>query len=173
MPPYAPDFYVPDNIIGYTGVLQKNPTVYFLSQTHYGHITQVHEDWQNVGREAIFPVSKYGFANMVVEQAVRLVEQDTLRNMSHVSRSPMTLVRSGQPLAPELSHAIMVHTEKKARELTSEGLTIKIEDANLARQAHPGQSPSDQERSNAAEAQLFLWMPSRKSVPSGYRLSQL
>ena len=30
---YAADFYIPDNIIGYTGVLSKNPTVYFLSAT--------------------------------------------------------------------------------------------------------------------------------------------
>jgi hypothetical protein len=28
---YAPEFYIPENIIGYTGVLNKNPTVYFLS----------------------------------------------------------------------------------------------------------------------------------------------
>lgn len=172
MPPYAPDFYVPDNIIGYTGVLQKNPTVYFMSKTHYGHITQVHEDWQNVGREAIYPLGQYGFANMVVEGSIRLVEEDAARNMGHTSRSPITLMRTG-PLPPELTHAIMVHAEKKARELTSDGLKIKVGDANLARQAHPGQSPTDEERGNAADGQLFIWTPSRKAVPSGYRLSAL
>jgi hypothetical protein len=173
MPPYAADFYVPDNIIGYTGVLQKNPTVYFLSKTHYGHITQVHDDWQNVGREAIYALGQYSFANMVVDQIVRLVEEDAARNMGHTSRSPMTLLRSGQALPPELSHAIMVHTEKKARELTSDGLKIRVGDANLARQAHPGQSPTGEERTNAADGPLFIWTPSRKAVPSGYRLSAL
>jgi len=173
MPPYAPDFYVPDNIIGYTGVLQKNPTVYFMSPTHYGHITQVHDDWQNVGREAIYPLGKYAFANMVLEGSIRLVEQDAARNMGHTSRSAMVLVRSGQPVPPELTHAIMVHTEKKARELTSQGLTIQIEAANIARQKYPGQAPTDQERLSAEQSQLFLWTPNRREVPSGYRLSEL
>ncbi|HTZ75283.1 MAG TPA: hypothetical protein VMB47_15275 [Candidatus Aquilonibacter sp.] len=177
MPPYAPDFYVPENIIGYTGVLQKNPTVYFMSQTHYGHITQVHDDWQNVGREAIYPLGRYAFANMVVsmgsEKKVCLVEQDAARNMGHTSRSAMILIRSGQAVPPELTHAIMVHEEKKARELTSQGLVILPEAANIAREKYPGQAPTDAERNSVGDAQLFLWTPSRKDVPSGYRLSDL
>lgn len=50
---YRDDFYTLDNIIGYTGVLHRQPTVYFWDDTAnaYGHITQQHGQPDNVGRE--------------------------------------------------------------------------------------------------------------------------
>jgi len=52
---YEPTFYVIENIIGYTGELHKNPTVYFrCSEQHlHGHITQAHKYRDNVGRETV------------------------------------------------------------------------------------------------------------------------
>lgn len=52
---YEPTFYVIDNIIGYTGELHKDPTVYFrCSERHlHGHITQWHRIRKNIGRETV------------------------------------------------------------------------------------------------------------------------
>lgn len=50
---YRPDLYCQMNIIGYTGSIHQNPTVYFLSDTHYGHITQHHKLNSNIGREQV------------------------------------------------------------------------------------------------------------------------
>lgn len=52
-PPYRPDFYVRENIIGYTGALHESPTVYFKSDKEFGHITQAHGKRDNVGREVV------------------------------------------------------------------------------------------------------------------------
>ena len=165
---YASDFYTPENIIGYTGVLNKNPTVYFLSATHYGHITQVHDEWRNVGRETIRSNAQYTFANEGGDKA--LVELDRGASMSHHSRSPMILVGKGA-LPPELTHAIMVHSEQKALRLAAEPV---ITGANLARGFHPGQQPSDDERSATAGAIHFRWeRNSSEGVPPDTRLSAI
>jgi hypothetical protein len=170
---YEPTFFVPENIIGYTGVLSKNPTVYFLSSTHYGHITQVHEEWTNVGREVIYSHASYGFGN----QRGSLVEMDTgARPMDHTSRSPMTLIGKGTP-PPELTHAIMVHSERKARHLTAAGLVINKTDETRARRAHPGQAPDDDERAAAANGTPtlgFWWTRTQLTgVPADSRLYEI
>lgn len=164
---YAADFYIPENIIGYTGVLHKNPTVYFLSATHYGHITQVHDDWRNVGRETIMTNDAYQFGNEPRYGKV-LFELDTANNMQHQSRSPMILTSAGT-IPPELTHAIMVHPERKALRL---GSVPVIMDANLTRGFHPGQQPSDDERAKPPELVLFHWeRGNTRGVPSTKRLA--
>ena len=165
---YAPEFYIPDNIIGYTGVLNKNPTVYFLSTTHYGHITQVHDEWRNVGRETIRPNAKYAFGN--VGDNSSLVESDPGAPMSHHSRSPMILVGAGA-LPPELTHAIMVHSEQKALRL---GAKPVISNENLARKYSPGQQPTRRERGAVPELIVFVWERSQaRGVPEDTRLFAL
>lgn len=62
-PGYRSDFYIIQNIIGYTGTLQGTPTaanplkgaptVYFWDGKEYGHITQQHDVPSNVGRELV------------------------------------------------------------------------------------------------------------------------
>lgn len=172
---YEPNFYVPENIIGYTGVLSKNPTVYFLSGTDYGHITQVHEDWTNVGREVICPHTGYGFGNQN-DDGLRLLEKDKgARPMEHLSRSPMTLIGKGTP-PPELTHAIMVHAERKARHLTAGGVAQNPSNENRAHARYPGQSPSDQERdaANGVPNLIFWWTRTTLSgVPSTCRLYEI
>ena len=55
---YRADFYIPENIIGYTGQIDNNPTVYFMTgpahgPNEYGHITQAHQVGPNEGREGV------------------------------------------------------------------------------------------------------------------------
>jgi hypothetical protein len=172
MATYEPDFYIPENIIGYTGVLSKNPTVYFLSKTHYGHITQVHEDWTNVGREVICLNTQYAFGN---RDGKRLFEKDTARAMVHTSRSAMTLIDAGTP-PPELTHAIMVHSERKARELVNRKIEYDVSSENVARAKHPGQSPTDAEREAVQDQPIlgFWWTKTAPvQIPPGTRLYAL
>jgi hypothetical protein len=78
---YRDDFYTAKNIIGYTGNLNDNPTVYFanadaldptLDQVdgmdkivwEYGHITQAHPRADNVGRERVFASYSYNIFNV-------------------------------------------------------------------------------------------------------------
>jgi len=61
---YRPDFYIQENIIGYTGDRDRDPTVYFLDapfqgvnkwhfNVEYGRITQCYPDTKNIGRERV------------------------------------------------------------------------------------------------------------------------
>ena len=78
---YRHDFYREENIIGYTGELLKNPTVYFadagginprLQQVgnkqqvlvEFGHITQAHNMPSNVGRERVREAFSYSICNV-------------------------------------------------------------------------------------------------------------
>lgn len=61
---YRDDFYIQANIIGYTGNPNHAPTVYFLrgpvhGPHEYGHITQAHNLFANVGREAVGQAGLY------------------------------------------------------------------------------------------------------------------
>lgn len=61
---YRSDFYIPENIIGHTGDIDLNPTVYFLTgpaqgPNEYGHITQAHDFGANVGREDVQRSAQY------------------------------------------------------------------------------------------------------------------
>jgi hypothetical protein len=61
---YRSDFYRPENIIGYTGRIDDNPTVYFITgpahgPNEYGHITQAHAVGPNEGREGVRHSAQY------------------------------------------------------------------------------------------------------------------
>ena len=62
---YRDDFYIPRNIIGYTGNINNNPTVYFQNGASYGHITQAHDIRQNIGREEVCQAQDYRIFNNV------------------------------------------------------------------------------------------------------------
>jgi hypothetical protein len=174
--PYRADFYVPENIIGYTGVLNKNPTVYFLSPTEYGHITQVHDADSNVGREEVCKNAQYIFGN----DGGRLVERDPARPMKHTSRSPIILIEDVVP--PELTHAIMVHPERKIHRLSKDKKTDAelIESdkrstvANLLRanNKYEGIAPTDQER-KAQIGPNFRWTRTENNAPAQTRLARV
>ncbi len=60
---YRDDFYIKENIIGYTGsiLFALPPTIYFYDCTRkfLGHITQLHEISANIGREKVFYAEDY------------------------------------------------------------------------------------------------------------------
>ena len=80
---YMDKLYKPENIIGYTGDLQNNPTVYFLTPSTNvngqpktklvgkvnqilflnGHITQAHGEATNIGREKVIESWSYSIMN--------------------------------------------------------------------------------------------------------------
>lgn len=79
---YRDDFYTKDNILGYTGKLDDNPTVYFADAgrmnpktvkvggrdqvvVSFGHITQAHDIATNVGREQVDESWSYSIHNIV------------------------------------------------------------------------------------------------------------
>lgn len=65
---YRDDFYTAANIIGYTGVLNSRPTVYFYAAaaSAYGHITQAHPNRTNIGRETYAQDANYRIENAAI-----------------------------------------------------------------------------------------------------------
>ena len=88
---YRDDFYVVENVIGYSGKLDKFPTVYFQTATEAGHITQKHDASQNVGRQETFSSAGYVIENRKVNGETRLVESLNGKGF-HVSRGVFTPV---------------------------------------------------------------------------------
>jgi len=91
--PYRPDFYIPENIIGYTGRIDDNPTVYFMTgpahgPNEYGHITQGHRIGPNEGRERVYRSAQY---EIRVGASGNLEEWDAGRCI-HESRNPFIAV---------------------------------------------------------------------------------
>jgi hypothetical protein len=60
---YEDGFYVKENIIGYTGKLTSNPTVYFQKGSRFGRITQDHPNPSNIGRNKVRSALDYKISN--------------------------------------------------------------------------------------------------------------
>lgn len=61
---YEDDFYVSENIIGYTGDLNQKPTVYFQKGNKFGRITQDYpDDRTNEGRNLVRSYADYRIEN--------------------------------------------------------------------------------------------------------------
>lgn len=88
---YRDDFYCVGNIIGYSGKLNDYPTVYFQSDTEWGHITQKHPYSQNVGRQSVEDATHYSIGNEMVNGTLKLVEK-IRGHIIHESRSTLTPV---------------------------------------------------------------------------------
>jgi hypothetical protein len=84
---YRDDFYIKDNILGYTGNLHGNPTVYFADAggvnpklvkvgdrtqvvVSFGHITQVHDIPTNIGREEVGESWSYSISNVQMSDGI-------------------------------------------------------------------------------------------------------
>lgn len=83
---YRDDFYVAENLIGYTGSIHNSPSVYFQSATEYGHITQYHALPLNIGRESVHDAANYTIANEQTENGLVCVERDD-GEIFHTSRN--------------------------------------------------------------------------------------
>jgi hypothetical protein len=93
---YRDDFYMVQNIIGYSGNLNDFPTVYFQTKDEYGHITQKHPDPQNVGRMEVYKSTGYSIGNEMVGSTLKLVEKVNGK-IIHESRSTLTKVDTFAP----------------------------------------------------------------------------
>lgn len=93
---YRDDFYMVQNIIGYSGTLHDFPTVYFQKGDEYGHITQKHADPQNVGRMEVYKSAGYWIGNEMVGSTLKLVEKVNGK-IFHESRSTLTRVDTIDP----------------------------------------------------------------------------
>lgn len=103
--PYRDDFYNIGNIIGYSGNLYDNPTVYFhdVAGDAVGHITQAYpDDPRNVGREEVMDLygMTYEIDNFHVDG--EMVCQEKFGGLAlHTSRTRFvrlgTSIRSSQP----------------------------------------------------------------------------
>ncbi|MBI5056709.1 MAG: hypothetical protein HZB61_08855 [Nitrospirae bacterium] len=60
---YRDDFYIAQNITGYSGNITSNPTVYFRREHEFGRITQEHDDKTNIGRNKVRIASDYKIYN--------------------------------------------------------------------------------------------------------------
>ncbi len=108
--PYRADFYIPQNIIGYTGTISDEPTVYFQSGTAYGHITQKHDIRQNVGREGVKQAQDYRIFN----NSNGVAEEWANARRFHTSRNAfMSANGLGSVSLTILSLAIAKHKEMK------------------------------------------------------------
>lgn len=127
---YAPLFYVRNNIIGYTGELERMPTVYFNDGEHHGHITQAHSDPSNIGREMVQDVHADGYtyvirneefreSGVLVERAVEgwVDSRGKMIGQGHLSRSKFT----------SFDH-MGVRYDRGA-----DGTLVRVEGANLAK----------------------------------------
>ena len=60
---YGSSFYKPENIIGHTGDITSNPTVYYQDGDRFGGITTAHDESNNVGKSVIREASDYSIKN--------------------------------------------------------------------------------------------------------------
>lgn len=137
---YEDAFYVVENIIGYSGPLYDHPTVYFRDGSgvgqsrngpRSGHITQLHEIKENMGRETVVNDPGYSIENIVCpwdteppnlkgtitgyEKWPHYVNPDgTVAD--HISRTPIKFL-DGKPnkhVLAVLSQAIYLFPDEKA-----------------------------------------------------------
>jgi hypothetical protein len=89
---YRDDFYIVENMFGYTGKISEKPTVYFVTATEYGRITQDHENKNNIGRNKVRNTDGYTIGNegsMAVER--------WRGKIVHKSRHKIILIRQVPP----------------------------------------------------------------------------
>jgi hypothetical protein len=89
---YRDEFYIAENIVGYTGQLGVNPTVYFETPEEVGRITQAHPNPKNVGRNTVRKMFDYTVDNILLDgffHAQEAWETATGKKGSHRSRNPI------------------------------------------------------------------------------------
>lgn len=151
---YRDDFFIVSNIVGYTGDLQDNPTVYFETDEEQAHITQAHKKADNVGRGAVFTTEGYSKVNVFFEDdhAEHLVEMYDGKKI-HKSRNKFIAVphlENRPALLKILEKAILAHTKIKSRYVKYEKLkNLTISKSALAKKEKfqlpqgPGRSRSN------------------------------
>lgn len=115
---YGGDFYNANNIIGFTGNANNNPTVYYQRGNDFGHITTAHDIDTNIGKERIHSNANYNIANNVPITHPRTNVttnhmQERIGNRSfHTSRSPALTPANGGN-RQQLHNATLQHRNLK------------------------------------------------------------
>lgn len=117
---YRDDFYTIENVVGFTGNIQDNPTVYFMTEDEAGHITQVHDVEDNIGRGMVVSSKGYSMKNIYnskkgIFQLVELIGDKII----HPSRNPFVAVPNLENRPSEkalFEKAILKFKEIKIRE---------------------------------------------------------
>ncbi len=130
---YRDDFYVPKNIIGYSGQVHAFPTVYFQQGSEFGHITQKHDISQNVGRGDVGDDPKYWIGNESYRGSLRLVEKSG-DQIWHVSRSTLKKIEE-VPFEDQmvLAQAIYQNTNQKYINDYSDAIFVDMRNAKIAK----------------------------------------
>ncbi|BFM12561.1 hypothetical protein R50072_27140 [Simiduia litorea] len=140
---YMDHLYRPENIIGYSGVLTSNPTVYFCAPSTgqnglpkttlvgknqqilflNGHITQAHDDPRNIGREKVCESWSYSIMNAGKEH------------------DDSGLIKSGQKALQETYHQSEVAPDNRHFFATPDGFS----DFHISRSTFTAVRPKDSE----------------------------
>ncbi len=110
MPNYEDDFYTAANIIGYTGDLNDNPSVYFQKGNKFGRITQEHDEADNIGRNIVREYADYRIGNTGKGGTAQEYYGGAVQ---HESRNAFIARTAGN--VDELAKAINTFKELKAR----------------------------------------------------------
>jgi hypothetical protein len=118
---YRDDFYIAPNMYGYTGDLHENPTVYFVTATEHGRITQYHPREANIGRDVVKTTTGYSIGNLPDANGVlkcieyEVCEEHAAFDTMHRSRGPLVLIgpTTSDGDRALLSQSIWRHTELK------------------------------------------------------------
>lgn len=105
---YRDDFYIAANIIGYTGDVNNNPTVYFRNGNDFGRITQAHNNPNNVGRNVVRTYADYQIANTGQGGVAQEFYNGAVQ---HTSRNPFVPVSDG--VRATLAQAIVNFPDQK------------------------------------------------------------
>lgn len=126
---YRDDLYNTKNIIGYTGRIKHNPTVYFKKKVgdaapgyvEVGHITQQHNLTRNIGREAVLMGKDYKIVNVKSNGKTKAKESFGGLRPFHPCRSAFVRIRFVPPWRRYiLKAAISRFTQKKMEDIISD-----------------------------------------------------
>jgi hypothetical protein len=119
---YRDDFYVVGNMYGYTGQVNNSPTVYFMSATEHGRITQDHPRTENIGRDVVKRNEGYSIRNQRDDDGVLKCMEFEGEYRAHKSRGLLVLISETTAADKAiLAQSIWQHTElKKNRRRKSE-----------------------------------------------------
>lgn len=121
---YRDDFYKLENIIGYTGTVENNPTVYFIVMRErdgediyvFGRITQAHMQADNIGRERVYASAHYSGMNEEDDYGREVWVECIGERVIHTSRNPFVRIEDCSPRQKAvLARAISGFPEIKER----------------------------------------------------------
>ncbi len=107
---YRDDFYIGENIIGYTGDRQNKPSVYFFHGGEFGRITQNYPEADNIGRNKVRRYFDYKIYNSKYDGcAIEYYAGE----VQHESRSPFVAIGNQDIIRWVLAISTVAHKELK------------------------------------------------------------